>query len=236
MARGTNSYKERHWNQRHQDERNTNFQTLIVPKNHIKAQELLKDNNFRPAEVEADDVPPNEDDESLNEDLTATGNVVYCMHTTTSPNSNNSGDESDDDHGDDHKHYDCRSQVSQNSPTPSIDTQPTASGAQKTIQTTVSSFFKACESEKNEESSLDKVQDTVDKILVKLDELTLVSTPNKSTDHTRETVNIDDIKAARNILELADSEKITIETLNDGCRITCVTCQEYIQAMPHMSM
>ena len=88
---------------------------------------------------------------------------------------------------------------------------------------------------KNEESSLDKVQDTV-KIPVKLDELTLVSTPNKSTDHTRETVNIDDIKAARNILELADSEKITIETLNDGCRITCVTCQEYIQAMPHMNM
>ena len=38
LARGANSYKERHWNQKHLDEKNTNFQTLIVPKNHIKAQ------------------------------------------------------------------------------------------------------------------------------------------------------------------------------------------------------
>ena len=106
----------------------------------------------------------------------------------------------------------------------------------KTIQTTVNSFFKACESEKTEESSLDKIQDTVNEILVKLDELTLVSTPNKTTDHTGETVDIDDIKAARNLLELANSEKITIETLNDGCRITCVTCKEFIKAMPHMNM
>ena len=235
MARGSNSYKERHWNQRHQNERNTNFQTLIVPEHHIKAQELLKRGNVRPAECEADNVPPNEDDEPRNEDLTATGNVVY-LNTTTSPNSNNSGDESGDDHSDDHEDYDGRSQVSRNSLTPSVDIQPTASSAQKSIQTTVNTFFKACESEKTEESSLDKVQDTVNKILVKLDELTLVSTPNKSTDHTRETVNIDDIKAAHNILELANSEKITIETLNDGCRITCVTCKEYIQAMPHMNM
>ncbi len=90
----------------------------------------------------------------------------------------------------------------------------------KTIQTTVNSFFKACESEKTEELPLDKIQDAVNEMLVKLDELTLVSTPNKTTNHTSETVNIDDIKAAHNMLELTNSEKITIETLNDGCRIT----------------
>ena len=70
-------------------------------------------------------------------------------------------------------------------------------------------------------------------MIVKLDELTLVSTPNKTTDHTSVTVNIDDIKVAHNMLEL---EKITIETLNDGCRITCVTCKEFMKAMPHMNM
>ena len=182
-------------------------------------------------EGEADNVPPNEDDLPLNEDLA--GNDIYYVNTTTSPNANDSGD---DDNADNREDCDARSQISQNSPTPSVDTQPTASGAQKTIQTTVNSFFKACESEKTGESSLDKIQDTVNEILVKLDELTLVSTPNKTTDHTSETVNIDDIKAAHNMLELANSEKITIETLNDGCRITCVTCKEFMKAMPHMNM
>ena len=122
-------------------------------------------------------------------------------------------------------HQPCRSTLNQ---------QPQAH--KKTIQTTVNSFFKACESEKTDESSLDKIQDTVNEILVKVDELALVSTPNKTTDHTGETVNIDDIKATRNLLELANSEKITIETLHDGCRITCVTCKEFIKAMPHMNM
>ena len=68
---------------------------------------------------------------------------------------------------------DARSQILQNPPTPSVDTQPTASSAQKIIQTTVNSFFKACESEKTKQSSLDKIQGTVNEILVKLDELTL---------------------------------------------------------------
>ena len=228
MARGTNSYKERHWNQRHQDKKNTNFQTLIVPKNHIKAQESLKRNDVRSAEGEADNLPPSEDDVLLHEDLTAPGNDIYA-NTTTIPNGNDSGDDDNaaDNSEDNDEDY---------SPTPSVVTQPIASGAQKTIQTTVNSFFKACESEKTEESSLDKIQDKVNEILVKLDELTLVSTPNKSTGHSSESVNIDDIKAARNMLELAKSEKITIETLNDCCRITCVTCKDFIKAMPHMNM
>ncbi|CAB4023830.1 Hypothetical predicted protein, partial [Paramuricea clavata] len=175
LARGKNSYKGCHWNQRHKDEKNTKFQTLIVPKNHIKAQELLKHNNVRPAEDEA---------------------VYICIYANNS---------SDDDNADNLEDCDARSQISQNSPTPSVDTQPTAS---------------------------DTIEDTVNEILVKLDELTLVSTPNKTTDHTSVTVNIEDIKAAHNMLEL---EKITIETLNDGCRITCVTCKEFIKAMPHMN-
>jgi hypothetical protein len=91
LARGTNSYKEHHWNQRHQDEKNTKF---------------CGDN--------AD-------------------NLEDC---------------------------DARSQFSQNSPTPSVDTQPTASGAQKIIQTTANSFFKACESEKTGQSSLDTIENS----------------------------------------------------------------------------
>jgi hypothetical protein len=147
LARGTNSYKEHHWNQRHQDEKNTKFQTLIVPKNHIKGQGLLKHNDVRPTEDEADNVP-------LNEDLTCNDIYIY-VNTTTSPNANDSGD---DDNADNLEDCDARSQFSQNSPTPSVDTQPTASGAQKIIRTTANSFFKACESEKTGQSSLDTIE------------------------------------------------------------------------------
>ena len=104
-------------------------------------------------EGEADNVPPNEDDLPLNEDLA--GNDIYYVNTTTSPNANDSGD---DDNADNLEDCDARSQFSQNSPTPSVDTQPTASGAQKIIRTTANSFFKACESEKTGQSSLDTIE------------------------------------------------------------------------------
>ncbi len=89
------------------------------------------------------------------------------MNRTTSHWGNNS---SVDNNADDCEDCDARTQISQNSPTPSVDTQPAASGAQETIQMPVNSFFKACESEKTEESPLDKIQDAVNEIVVKLDE------------------------------------------------------------------
>ena len=96
LARGANSYKERHWNQKHLDEKNTNFQTLIVPKNHIKAQELLKRNDVCPtegeADLEAENVSVRENDVPLNADLTAPGDDVY-IYTTASSNDNDSDDD-----------------------------------------------------------------------------------------------------------------------------------------------
>ena len=41
LARGNLSYKQRHWNQMHKDEKHKSFQKLIVPQDHIDARKIL---------------------------------------------------------------------------------------------------------------------------------------------------------------------------------------------------
>jgi hypothetical protein len=85
------------------------------------------------------------------------------------------------------------------------------------------------------ETPLTKIQDDVNKILLKLDELSL-GKAKTDVGSTKETVSIDDIKAANNNMELITSDKLEIKMLNDGCKITCNACMEYMKANPYMKM
>ena len=78
------------------------------------------------------------------------------------------------------------------------------------------------------------MQDDINKILLKLDELTLTSSPKHDPDDKTNSKNIDKIKSACNLLDLAKSEKIQIKTLEDGCKVICKACMEFIRADPHM--
>lgn len=49
-----------------------------------------------------------------------------------------------------------------------------------------------------------------------------------------ESVGAVDVKAAKNLVDLANCRQVRVETLEDGCRVTCIPCYEYIRANPLM--
>lgn len=201
LARGTPSYKTRHWQQNHPTENQEICEKSIVQQDHIKAKQLL-------AQHEKTKLPHNSKESAvgLQEDLTSNSNSSDTADDLQTPSSDN--------------------------------TEAGTSSARTTVQSTLSGFFQtsATEEDKETHSSLSKLQDSVNEILVKLDELTLEASKKKCVGHEKVTISLDDINESNNLLDLITSNKVDIQLLDDGCKITCTACKEYIKENPYMKM
>ena len=238
LARGNLSYKQRHWKQMHKDEKHKSFQKLIVPQDHIDAQKLLNkaaaqahtttepeaasgSAEFSDVEANGMDVDLPADDADCSQAGPRTSVRSYIESESTV----------DSDVGD--------IELQNSSPVnPAVEsdeeiTHQAHDHWSRNIQTTINSFFENV-TEKSDQFQLDNIQDDINKILLKLDELTLASSQTHVPEDKTNSEDIDEIKSACNLLDLVKSEKIQIKTLDDGCKVTCKACMEFIRADPHM--
>ena len=102
----------------------------------------------------------------------------------------------------------------------------------RNVQSTIASFYQAPEKyQDGPDNAITRIEDGVNKILLKMDAMNI--TDNQRQIHSTagtECVGAEDVKAAKNLVELANCSQISVEILVDGCRVTCIPCQEYIRA------
>eukprot|EP00794_Sanderia_malayensis_P021154 gene21154-23234_t len=261
LTRGSKSYKERHWKRRHEGEKG-NFQHSIVPKNHARAQELLQQsksqdkkneetsistvNEKEPEETELgileheidweDDEPPpisplDPLDESLPDERMDQNPAPILSVDATNVLSTS------------YVNVDLSTaEASTNMPVQASSTSTWTSENQSsaaTVQSTVTSFFKRPteEPEEGPQDAIARIEDGVNRILVRMDALNIQEAGvEMHGDRDIESVRVADLKAANNLVEVANCQQIRVETLADGCRVTCIPCNEYIRANPLMKI
>jgi hypothetical protein len=92
LSRGRDSYKKRHWEQSHKEDKTNRYKNMIVPKNHDMARALLKErassknlpstSSFRQDDIEfldGDDHDDGHNDDPLLEENVATANTQSPM-------------------------------------------------------------------------------------------------------------------------------------------------------------
>ena len=107
-----------------------------------------------------------------------------------------------------------------------------------TIQSSITSFCSY--PDKINEPSLSHIQSDINTIMVAINELQL---NNKDTSVLNKTsqgyysLDIREMKTARNLLELCKQENLKIDLLEDGCSVvTCTPCNEFVKADPSTKM
>ena len=259
LIRGTKSYKERHWTRKHKSE-HRNFQSYIVPKDHIKARELLQQNfsqkkQSRPGatifneDIEADvqcvtgAITSGENEQVfLGTGLLDDSNLIdrtfegtegsSTMETTLSSTISNVQDISI---------QSCSSTSAHSvmQGTATLTSKPKAKSTVPMVQTTLTSYLDITEEEQLQGSSdaFKRIECGVKRILLKLDEMNIQENVGKrQVDCSAIDIGDDNVKVANNLVELANCEHICVDILEDGCCVTCIPCHEYIKANPLMKM
>ncbi len=195
LARGTKSYKERHWNQKHANYESTNpnvsFHGMIMPENNQKAREFLQQQNAAVAsnaqgkvtidqrgqpsldinEDELENIRPIAPmsplrDEPSQYELYAVSHNSAPLQPSSDPS------------------FIIASHETQNTnPDLSAYAKPSAPGVnskQGTVKSVVTGYFKAGAEKAPEAFTLEKFQDDLNKILLKVDALSLESRSNKT--------------------------------------------------------
>ena len=267
MTRGTKSYKERHWKRKHKGEKG-NFQSYIVPKNHVKAQELLRQNEEKNKESEArsgsskgnneednvqclddetdsevDEIPPIAQisplDTSLADEVMErsqelasvleANNLVLTSSASTVTNASQ-GDS-----------VLSTAAPSTTEPARAASRSTTTSenrGAAATVQSTVTGFFQTSGKQpEGADNAIERIEDGINQILIRMDAMDIREKgAQMHVDSSKEIVGAADVKAAKNLVDLSSCQQVRVETLEDGCRVTCIPCYEYIRANPLMKM
>lgn len=214
---------------------------MIVPKDHVKAKEVLKlksnqtaaaastSNADKERESAARQVPETEIDEAS--DLYLSENTSENMsplevipplsplEVTPPPETS---------------HPPINLQEEDHVSVASASTASAASDAM--LQSTLGNFFRKSPSGNIEEDNVGKLQKDISTILVKLEELKLSNAQGKKSCESEESLDIAGIKAAKNLLELCGEKQLKITFLDDGCCITCLPCNEFVKANPFMKM
>lgn len=271
LARGTKSYKERHWNQKHANYKSSNpnasFQTMIVPENNQKAREYLQQQSAAVApsiqgkgRPIADQREKSSLDMNINEDeLSLTDEMDFDDIRPIRPISPSSPLEADANQGEqdefpainadeiaplppssDSSFISASYEVHSTNPDLSAYAKPKPSAPrvnskQETVQSLVTGYFQTVTEKAPEAFSFEKFQDDLNKILLKVDALSLESRTDRAQANT-ESVDSCDIKAAKNLLELSGSPNVDVEMLKDGCKVICIPCREFINGNPFMNM
>ena len=81
-----------------------------------------------------------------------------------------------------------------------------------------------------DESQENKVDLYFEKILVKLDELSLKSSFTSNNFRESEDLTSDQISNCDNLLDLRLCKNVSVQMLDDGCTISCALCTQYCQS------
>ncbi len=236
LARGAISYKERHWNQMHKDyagNSQATAATMIVPESNEKAQVFLRE-KIKPVPVNQ-----TETDKSSQEEDQLTDDEVPPPIAPLSPLEIPDNDAEPS----------CVSKEQTASNLPEHEEQMvfrqkddeldalSAMGASKstTVQSVLSNFIEQDPVEETTECTLMDLRHDLQKVLVKLDELSIGKTKtDDSHNNSQGSVETKDIENAKNLLELSVSPNVKVNALKDGCKIICIPCNEYIKDNPFM--
>ena len=110
------------------------------------------------------------------------------------------------------------------------------------VQSTLTSYLDIEEGQlQGTDSALERIENDVKRILIKLDQMGIQENSGQTGQLGPRQVDCSatdaaNLKVANNLLELANCEHMRVEILEDGCRVTCISCHEYIKANPHMKM
>jgi hypothetical protein len=212
LVRGRESYKIRHWQQKHKNEDPQNSLANIVPKNHESARKLLatiKGRETHPTHLlrkHEKTVVVDKEDGKLNDssDQNSATSMKSIKPVTTTGNKQDSVDGA------------CCGNTQKGK----------GSTKELTVQSTLNDFI--IKEQEAETTQLNNIQGDVNRILLMLEDLTVESkVKSKVGDSTdRSNVNAGSLKEFSNLLEISHPD-IVIDILDDGCRVTCIPCKHY---------
>jgi hypothetical protein len=200
LARGGREYyKKRHWEQAHKDEQEGQYVTMIVRKDHEKAKNFLRQmKENKKPRVTSQNEKTKEKDHLPQNTARKDDKIDESTGSKSSPASEES------DASKTVKLYDVRGNSTQRS---------------------LGSYFKV--EEKPEPSVLEKIQSDVNQILVTLGSLKLVERGTHHESTADVNCDVTTLKAAGNLMEVKHPD-IHVDTLVDGCKVTCVSCKNYM--------
>ena len=95
------------------------------------------------------------------------------------------------------------------------------------MQSSLERYYEAEHKQNTDEpATLDQIRNGISEVLVKLDTLSIRDHPSQPILSQNFSSDISLIKSAQNLMELNHPE-IVVDILEDGCRVTCMTCKEY---------
>ena len=111
-------------------------------------------------------------------------------------------------------------------------------GVAATVQSTVTGFFQTSRKQpEGPDNAIERIEDGINQILLRMDAMDIrEKCAQTHVYNSNEIVGAADVKAAKNLVNLANCQQVRVETLEDGCRVTCIPCYEYIRANPLMKM
>ena len=87
----------------------------------------------------------------------------------------------------------------------------------------------------DEPITLEQLSNDINQVLIKLDTLIIKDHPSQQIPSIKYPGDISKLKSAHSLMEI-DHPDVLVEILEDGCRVTCITCKEYLAAYMHCKM
>ena len=242
LSRGRTSAKLRHWNQWHKNDGNRDFQSLIVPKNHEHAIAFLKNkqkaNISQSTSIINDETEKEPSDDELNlithsastsddkrlpevEGPFSTQEIDILEETAGTEKLSNEENSSESSVRSKEGHrLKSKKMLEKNNEVPSI-------GSDKVIQSSIDRYYGSVDKEFSDDpATLNQIRNDVNQVIIMLDALTIRDHPSQPVLTQNFSTDIEPIKTSQNLMEINHPE-ILVELLEDGCRVTCMTCKDF---------
>ena len=102
------------------------------------------------------------------------------------------------------------------------------------VQPMLNKYFEK-EEKIDEPITLEQLSNDINQVLIKLDTLIIKDHPSQQIPSIKYPGDISKLKSAHSLMEI-DHPDVLVEILEDGCRVTCITCKEYLAAYMHCKM
>ena len=102
------------------------------------------------------------------------------------------------------------------------------------IQPMLESYFEKEGKSDDEPATLEQLRNDISRVLTKLDSLSIKDHPRQAV-QSKYSSNISTLNSVHNLMEICHPD-ILVETLEDGCRVTCISCKDYFAEHMHIKM
>ena len=221
IARGRDFYKKRHWMQVHKNEQQHLYLSMIVPENHEKARKVIREKKQT-------------NTMQSTESSTSTKNrSMSCKDTAVTPSDRDMFGISLSiaDKVSTSAANDCCTSASGEGSQESMNEKTCSSSG--TVQKSLSGFV--ITEEKPQPSPVEKIQSDINRILVILESFTVTEQNHPEAVKLAVNSDVTTLTTASNLMEIKHPD-IVIKIIDDGCKITCMTCQNFFISQPKKKM